>query len=283
MEKQQANWGFNNFEALLHNLEKNNKIDALLGMIGVMLQLAKSIVIVDGLGVIKECGGRDFEDYCWDAYERFGNTEERMLTFDELESNPTLFYQYVTEILDQKVEPSDYFKLYSYLESLGKLRLLITQDRCGLAKKAGVKNVVEVLGSVNCNWRCTGCGSVVEREPKSVCECGDFALPDFWLYDTEPPEELIAQCKQAVSQADLILVLGTTACMLPVRYALEDATAPIVVVSTGSTCVDEASCIKLDCDLGKFSAGILGLRTIIEVPADILPQPEFQLPGKSLL
>ena len=97
---------------------------------------------------------------------------------------------------------------------------LITQNVDGLHERAGSENVLRLHGSI---WitRCLECGT--EREDRSVplpdlppkCECGGLLRPGVVWFGEGLPTEVWQNAEQAARNADVFLVVGTSAVVYP--------------------------------------------------------------------
>ena len=104
---------------------------------------------------------------------------------------------------------------------------MVTQNIDGLHQKAGSKRVCELHGSVLRNY-CTRCGKsfsgefIAHSQGIPRCSCGGIVKPDVVLYEESLDSRVIEDSVQAIAQADLLLVLGTSLTVYPaaglIRY-----------------------------------------------------------------
>ena len=91
----------------------------------------------------------------------------------------------------------------------------MTQNIDGLHQKAGSKTVYELHGSVLRNY-CTRCRKFypaeIVRDAKDVplCDCGGIIKPDVVLYEEALNDKVIDGAVNAIAQADLLIVGGTS-------------------------------------------------------------------------
>ena len=113
-------------------------------------------------------------------------------------------------------------------EREGKLLAVVTQNIDGLHQKAGSKKVYELHGSVHRNY-CTKCRKffgpeyIRDHAPLPMCdECGGLIKPDVVLYEEALNDKCINGAVDAISQADLLIVGGTSLTVYPaaglIRY-----------------------------------------------------------------
>lgn len=106
------------------------------------------------------------------------------------------------------------------LAERGKPSTLATMNVDGLHQRAGDEDTLELHGSV-LRVRCTLCendshpgllsfgGS--DRPPPSCLKCGAALRPDIVLYHEQPDTYATWQSKRALRDADLIVIVGTSA------------------------------------------------------------------------
>lgn len=109
------------------------------------------------------------------------------------------------------------------LETLGRLRALITQNIDDLHRRAGHRVVLEIHGNHRL-LRCTGCHTRFdperlpvdpERLPPTCPECGGIVKGDTVQFGEPIPPDVLRRCYQEVERCDCMLVIGTTATVYP--------------------------------------------------------------------
>ena len=97
---------------------------------------------------------------------------------------------------------------------------MITQNIDGLHQAAGSKNVLELHGSIHRNY-CMECGRfydaayVKNAEGIPHCECGGMIKPDVVLYEEGLDSEVIQKSIRAISEADMLIIGGTSLVVYP--------------------------------------------------------------------
>ena len=97
---------------------------------------------------------------------------------------------------------------------------MITQNIDGLHQAAGSKNVLELHGSVHRNY-CTRCGRFFDadfiKKSQGVprCDCGGIVKPDVVLYEESLDGDVISRAVEALENADLLIVGGTSLAVYP--------------------------------------------------------------------
>ena len=190
---------------------------------------SNNIVFFGGAGVSTESGIPDFRskdglynqhDVKFDKY-----SPEYLLSRDCLYNNPKVFYEFYRQKLDARdIQPNITHKVLAKLEEKGKLSAIVTQNIDGLHQKAGSKNVYEIHGTTYKNY-CSKCGKSYDSDyifnsneliPK--CECRGLIRPDVTLYGESLPEEASDGAFDAISEADMLIVAGTSLQVYPAAY-----------------------------------------------------------------
>ena len=135
--------------------------------------------------------------------------------------HPEEFYRfYRDKMLALDAKPNAAHKKLSELEAAGKLTGVVTQNIDGLHQAAGSKNVYEIHGSIHRNY-CQKCGNFYDaayvKNSKGVphCECGGVIKPDVVLYEESLDENMIDKSIRAISQADTLIIGGTSLVVYP--------------------------------------------------------------------
>ena len=175
-----------------------------------------NIVFFGGAGVSTESNIPDFRSsnglFNQKLNRRF--SPEEVVSYSFFVRYPEYFYEfYKDKLIYQDAEPNNAHKALAYLEEIGKLKAVITQNIDGLHQKAGSKNVYELHGSVQRNY-CTKCHKFFDLEgmlaldgtiPK--CDvCGGIVKPDVVLYEEALDENTINGAVKAIKNADLLII-----------------------------------------------------------------------------
>ena len=187
-----------------------------------------NIVFFGGAGVSTESGIKDFRSVDGLYHQKFDYPPEQILSHSFFYQHTAYFYRFYREkMLPLEAQPNAAHKKLAELEQAGKLRAVVTQNIDGLHQKAGSKQVYELHGSV---WRnyCQNCGKFYApeyiRDCESVprCTCGGLIKPDVVLYEEGLDEACIDGAIRAISQADVLIVGGTSLTVYPaaglIRY-----------------------------------------------------------------
>jgi NAD-dependent deacetylase len=186
---------------------------------------AKKIVFFGGAGVSTESGVPDFrsEKGLYQAVEAYGYPPETILSRSFFLNHPEIFFKYYFEqILYPEALPNPAHLALAQLESSGAHMTVITQNIDGLHQAGGSKRVVELHGSVHRNY-CTRCGETYNLTfilaargdiPKCL-KCQGTVRPDVVLYEEPLDSDIMEAAVQAVDEADLLMVGGTSLVVYP--------------------------------------------------------------------
>lgn len=199
-----------------------------------MIDESNSIVFFGGAGVSTESGVPDFrsENGLYHAKQQYGHSPETMLSHDFYLNHTETFYDYYkNNLVYRDVKPNKAHLALAKLESMGKLKAVVTQNVDGLHQLAGSKTVYELHGSILKN-RCPKCHKFYDldyiMEPDNckglvpVCsKCGATVKPEVVLYGESLDEGTITGAIDAISKADLMIVGGTSLVVYPAAGLLQ--------------------------------------------------------------
>ena len=186
-----------------------------------MIDESNNIVFFGGAGVSTESGIPDFRSKDGLYSQKYTFPPEYLLSnrcFYETTEDFYEFYKEKMNVLDKK--PNYAHKYLKKLESVGKLKAIVTQNIDGLHQKAGSTNVYELHGTIYKN-HCIKCKKGYSAEyvfnskeiPK--CSCGGIIKPDVVLYGEMLPNEAFENAIKAIRKADMLIVAGTSLTVYP--------------------------------------------------------------------
>ncbi len=189
-----------------------------------MISASDNIVFFGGAGVSTESGIPDFrsEKGIYNTVHKYGCSPETILSHSFFMRKPEIFYDfYKTTMIYEDAEPNEAHKALARLEKMGKLKAVVTQNIDGLHQKAGSEKVYELHGSVLRNY-CMKCrkpyslADIMAQEGVPRCpECGGMIKPDVVLYEEGLDDWQIRQSVKAISEADVLIVGGTSLNVYP--------------------------------------------------------------------
>ena len=217
------------------------------------------IVFFGGAGVSTESGIPDFRSQDGLYQQQYDVPPETILSHTYFERHTEDFYRfYRNKMICLTAKPNAAHKKLAELEQAGKLLAVVTQNIDGLHQMAGSKTVLELHGSVHRNI-CQVCGAVYDAEWIMLtngvphCEkCGGRVKPDVVLYEESLPEETLTRSVNAIANADLLLVGGTSLTVYPaaglLRYFRGDH---LVLLNRDATPMDEQADLCIREPIGK--------------------------------
>ena len=182
---------------------------------------SSNIVAFTGAGVSTESGVKDFRSKDGLYSQKFDYPPETIISHSFYLQNPEYFFKFYREkMMPLEVEPNITHYTLAKWEREGRLRAVVTQNIDGLHQKAGSKRVYELHGSILRNY-CTRCGKFYPAEfvknapgiPR--CDCGGIVKPDVVLYEEGLNQKVVEGALEAICQADLLLVAGTSLTVYP--------------------------------------------------------------------
>lgn len=185
------------------------------------IEESKNIVFFGGAGVSTESGIPDFRSVDGLYSQKFEYPPEQIISHSFFLRDPSYFFRFYREkMLPLGFEPNITHLVLARLEQKGKLSAVITQNIDGLHQKAGSRTVFELHGSVHRNY-CTRCGAfydaqfIKNSEDIPLCSCGGIIKPDVVLYEEQLNPETLDCSIDAIADADLLIVAGTSLTVYP--------------------------------------------------------------------
>ena len=224
---------------------------------------SKAIVFFGGAGVSTESGIPDFRSTDGLYHQEWKYPPETILSHSFFARNPEEFYRfYRKKILCLDARPNAAHKKLAELEQKGKLTAVVTQNIDGLHQLAGSKRVYELHGSVHRNY-CQNCGKfydaryIYDTEGVPHCECGGMIKPDVVLYEEGLDDRTIRGAVQAISQADLLIIGGTSLAVYPAAGLIDYFNGKhLVVINRAATPRDGSADLLIQANIGEVLSGI---------------------------
>ena len=226
-----------------------------------MIKDSDNIVFFGGAGVSTESDIPDFRssDGLFSKKLNKHFSPEQLVSHTFYVHYPEDFYAfYKDKLIYLDARPNKAHKALAYLEKIGKLRAVVTQNIDGLHQMAGSKNVLELHGSVNSNT-CQSCGynmdlkefldleGLVPKCPK----CGGSVKPDVVLYEESLNEDTIIKTIKAISEADMLIVGGTSLVVYPAAGFLDYFKGRhIVLINKAETSYDRRADLVINDSIG---------------------------------
>ncbi len=218
---------------------------------------SKRIVFFGGAGVSTESGIPDFRSVDGLYNQKFDYPPETIISHSFYLSNPEYFFRFYREkMLPLGYAPNVTHRVLARWEQEGRLAAVVTQNIDGLHQKAGAKNVYELHGSVLRNY-CQRCRKAFSAEfiknasgiPK--CDCGGTVKPDVVLYEEQLDADTIQGSVQAIADADLLIVAGTSLTVYPAAGLIDYYRGQrLVLINRDATPRDNRANLVFHCSLG---------------------------------
>ena len=222
------------------------------------VQESNRIVFFGGAGVSTESGIPDFRSVDGLYHQEWKYPPETIISHSFYRRNPEEFYRfYKNKMLFPNAKPNAAHLALAKLEQEGKLKAVITQNIDGLHQAAGSKEVLELHGSVLRN-HCTRCGrfygldDILKMKGVPKCGCGGVIKPDVVLYEEGLDERTMMNAIQAIAQANLLIVGGTSLVVYPaaglIRYFQGKH---LVLINKDKTSMDHIADLVIHDSIGK--------------------------------
>lgn len=219
-----------------------------------LVREARHCVALTGAGISTLSGIPDFRGP-QGLYHRTDIDAEKLFDLRYFMRDPSYYYRHSKDFLynlDEK-KPNLVHTVLADMEQKGLLRAVITQNIDLLHQKAGSRRVLELHGSP-LHHRCLTCGcqSSFEDIVRTVrngetphCEsCGGIIKPDIVFFGEALPADVLEEAQKEASQADLMLVLGSSLTVYPAAGLPQIAVrcgGKVAVVNASPTYLDEAA------------------------------------------
>jgi len=238
---------------------------------------AEYAVALTGAGISTESGIHDFRgpDGIWtrhpeaemEAYEAYDKLRRDPKDHWEKILEPGSFFSLFDEVMNAL--PNRGHLALAELETMGILKLVITQNVDSLHEKAGNRKVIEYHGGVS-KLRCMSCNTRYRREeydleklkdegrlPPRCRKCNGVIKHDGVYFGEAIPSDVAHASLEAAWKCDLMLICGTSAVVYPF------AQLPRIARDKGTG--------RGRNEWGLHAAGNASGTTIIEVNAEATP------------
>ncbi|MDD3220471.1 MAG: NAD-dependent protein deacylase [Lachnospiraceae bacterium] len=224
---------------------------------------SKRIVFFGGAGVSTESGIPDFRSVDGLYHQQYDYPPETILSHSFFMQKPEEFYRfYKKKMLALDVKPNKAHEKLAELESTGKLTAIVTQNIDGLHQAAGSKVVYELHGSVHRNY-CMKCGKfydahyVAEQDGVPKCSCGGMIKPDVVLYEEGLDQKTVSGAVEAISQADLLIIGGTSLAVYPAAGLVDYYRGKhLVLINKSATPMDRNADLLIQQPIGEVLSHI---------------------------
>lgn len=205
-----------------------------------LINESERIVFFGGAGVSTASGIPDFRS----SKGLFMKESGYRISAEEIVSNhffnrhPKIFFEFYFEnLVYEKAQPNLVHKYIANLEKREKNIIIVTQNIDGLHKKAGSTQIFNLHGDIYSNY-CTKCHrhytlDELQLDSDGIPRCEDdqaIVKPDVILYGEKLHADVVEGAVQAIAQADLLIIAGTSLAVYPAAGLINHFNGKKVVV-----------------------------------------------------
>lgn len=234
-------------------------------MLQSIVDRSKRIVFFGGAGVSTASGIPDFRSEDGLYQQEFeGLTPEMILSKSFFYLHPKAFFAFYRKyMIHPDARPNAAHRYLYELEKRDKLRGIVTQNIDGLHKAAGNKRVYEIHGSIHDN-SCMDCNAhfplktIMESDGIPRCRhCGGVIKPSVVLYGEAPDKYVCIGACREISNADTLIVAGTSLSVEPAASFLNYFSGQnLVVVNREPTPADSKASFVLHGDVTEIMGSL---------------------------
>lgn len=227
-----------------------------------LLAKSKHTVAFTGAGISTPSGIPDFRSPgsgLWNHSDPF-----KVASIWAFRQNPKDFFNWIRPLAinAESAKPNSAHLSLAYLENLGIIKTVITQNIDSLHNKAGSQNVLELHGTAQ-SATCLSCGKKHDRDyfQRTISQsddfprcskCGSIIKPDVVLFGESLPQDIWNKAYQECLLADLILVVGSSLEVSPANSLPETALlnrAKLIINNLEPTHLDGKASVLLRMDV----------------------------------
>nr|WP_092070720.1 NAD-dependent deacylase [Dendrosporobacter quercicolus]NSL48353.1 NAD-dependent deacylase [Dendrosporobacter quercicolus DSM 1736]SDM14158.1 NAD-dependent deacetylase [Dendrosporobacter quercicolus] len=222
---------------------------------------ARRVIAFTGAGMSTESGLPDFRS----ARGLWKQRPESLATMEALVGQPDEFYFFYQWRIAKlwSIQPHAGHQALAELQKAGYLSQVVTQNVDGLHQRAGCREVLELHGTLR-TVSCLNCQAVYDSRTlvpegsewerayqegtyrhgqECRCpKCQGLLRPDVVLFGEPLPSQAWQSAIAACSQADLLIVIGSSLLVAPASYcpqAALDNRAKLLIINQDSTSYDQ--------------------------------------------
>lgn len=191
-----------------------------------LIKKANRIVFFTGAGASTASGAKDFrsEDGVYEISKgKVPYDPERMLSKWMFENDPASQYQFIMTYMNHEgLEPNSCHLFPKYLEDQGKNVAIVTQNADGLHQEAASQQVYNLHGNER-DLYCIECGQHYKMDDIIIRDDHTWRCPKDGglirstavMFGENLDPAVLQGAKTAISQADLLFVIGTSLNVYP--------------------------------------------------------------------
>lgn len=200
-------------------------MDSKIDQLQTLIDESSRIVFFGGAGVSTASGIPDFRSSEGLFLQETGYnvSAEEIVSRPFFDQYPKIFFDFYFEnLVYEDAKPNPVHQYIADLEDKNKHIAVVTQNIDGLHELAGSSYIYNLHGSVAHN-HCTQCGryftlSELELDDDGIPRCpddGSIVKPDVTLYGEQLDMDVVQGAVQEISQADLLVIIGTSLAVYP--------------------------------------------------------------------
>ena len=207
-----------------------------------LLDSSRMTMALTGAGISVDSGIPAFRGAqgLWEKYDIMEYAH-----IDAFLADPAKVWRMLIELDDHimSARPNPAHRALAEMESMGLLRMVVTQNVDNLHQGAGSREVVEFHGNA-CRFRCLECREIFQREWLNLdvlplrCPCGGLIKPDVVFFGEQIPWTANTKAFEMAQRCELMLVVGTSALVAPasdIPVAAKRAGARVVEINPEET------------------------------------------------
>lgn len=217
-----------------------------------LFKKSSKITVFTGAGISVNSGIPDFRGenglYSFVKQKYHLPTPEAIFDISYFRKNPTPFFHLTKDLIGSSINPTIAHNFIAWLEEIGKVNLVMTQNIDMLHTKAGSKNVMECHGTYK-SAHCMDCKAAygfdeikttLENGEVCKCRCGGVIKPDIVFFGEELPRKFYDLYFKP-PEADMLFVIGSSLTVQPAaNFALNLAEkVPSVLLNFSKTAYDD--------------------------------------------
>jgi NAD-dependent deacetylase len=245
-----------------------------------LIAKAGKVVVFTGAGVSTESGIPDFRSPggLWSKFDPDDFTIDRFLHNPETRRKQWKFL--LEGGIFAQAQPNAAHKAIAWLETIGKLSCVITQNVDDLHRKAGNSpdKVHELHGNMKL-LKCIGCfgryplEDLLGRfratgEVPACARCQGILKPDVVFFGESLPPQTLKDATYAASNCDLLVVIGSSLVVYPAAYIplyAKDGGAKLVIINKTETSYDADADVVIHAGAGEVMEGIVAALKKLDV------------------
>ena len=235
-----------------------------------LLAQSRYCIALTGAGISAESGIPTFrgKDGLWTKHG-----EPPLNQYEQFSDDPAAWWQNVAErrrnpdeltATISQAQPNDAHFAMAELERIGVLKHIITQNVDGLHRAAGAESLTEIHGCTTL-LRCIECNmrwpfdEIPEVFPPRCDDCGGIIKTDTVMFGEPIPPDCLQRCYVESSQADCVILVGTTAVVSPAAdfaFAVGQRGHPMIEVNLDPTVITNYCAVAIHDRAGELMSRI---------------------------